>query len=105
MVIVFDLNGTLLDTRALRPALRSIFGRTLQTEQFFTGALQYAMALTLSGEYRPFSDIAVAVLRMEADARNIKLRERDVDKTRAALRSLPPFRDVHGAMRQLRNAG
>lgn len=105
MVIVFDLNGTLLDTRALRPALRSIFGRTLETEQFLTGILQYSMALTLSGEYCPFSDIAVAVLRMEADARKIKLSEHDLNQVRAALRSLPPFRDVPGAMRKLRNAG
>jgi len=105
MVIVFDLNGTLLDTRALKPALRSIFGPTLATEQFVTGVLQYSMALTLSGEYRAFSDIAVAVLRMEADSRKIKLSDRAVDQTRAALRSMPPFRDVPGALRELRNAG
>src|SRR5690349_12967605 len=105
MVIVFDLNGTLLDTGALRPALGSIFGRTLKTEQFLTGVLQYSMALTLSGEYRPFSDIAVAILRMEADARKIKLSERDVNQIRAALRSMPAFRDVPDAMRKLRNAG
>ena len=105
MVIVFDLNGTLLDTRALRPALRSVFGRKFETEQFFTRVLQYSMALTLSGEYRPLIDIAFAVLRMEADARRIKLSERDLNGIRAALSSLPPFRDVPGAMRKLRNAG
>jgi 2-haloacid dehalogenase len=67
MVIVFDLNGTLLDNRAVQPELRSIFGRQLTAEQFFTRILQYSMALSMSGGYSPFSDIALAVLKMEAD--------------------------------------
>lgn len=105
MVIVFDLNGTLLDTRAVRLALRSIFGRKLDSEQFFTRILQYSMALTLAGEYRAFSDIALAVLRMEADAREIELTDTARKRIGTALKSLPPFHEVPGSLRKLRNAG
>jgi len=105
MVIVFDLNGTLLDTRAIRPALQSIFGRKLDSEQFFTRILQYSLALTASGEYLPFSDIGFAVLRMEADARRIGLTDAATKRIGTALKSLPPFNEVRGALRKLRKAG
>jgi 2-haloacid dehalogenase len=105
MVIVFDLNGTLLDIRAVQPELRSIFGRQLTAEQFFTRILQYSMALSMSGGYSPFSDIALAVLKMEADARKIKLTEAGTKRVAAALRSLPAFPEVPGSLRKLRKAG
>jgi 2-haloacid dehalogenase len=104
MVVVFDLNGTLLDNRAIQPVLRSIFGRKLNTEEYFTRILQYSMALSLAGGYRAFSDIAIAVLRMEADARKINLTEADTKRVAVALRKLPPFRDVEGSLRKLQKA-
>lgn len=105
MVIVFDLNGTLLDSRAVKPELRSIFGRKLNTEEFFIRILQYSMAFSLAGKYASFSDIAVAVLGMEADARKIKLTEASSERMKAALRSLPPFREVPCSLRKLRKTG
>lgn len=105
MVIVFDLNGTLLDNRAVQPELRSIFGRRLTAEQFFTRILQYSMALSMSGGYSPFSAIALAVLKMEADARKVNLTEAGTKRIAAALRSLPAFPDVPGALGKLRKAG
>jgi 2-haloacid dehalogenase len=105
MVIVFDMNGTLLDTRAVQPELRSVFGRKLTTEEFFTRILQYSMALSLVGEYRRFSDIGLAVLRMEADAHKVTLSEAGTKRVTAALKSLPAFRDVPRSLRKLRKAG
>ncbi len=104
MVVVFDLNGTLLDNRTVQPALRSVFGRKLTSEEYFTRVLQYSMALTLIGEYRSFSDIALSVLRMEADARGIELSEAGRTRVAAALKSLPAFREVKRSLAQLRKA-
>jgi 2-haloacid dehalogenase len=105
MVVVFDLNGTLLDNRAVKPVLRSIFGRKLGTEEFFTRVLQYSMAYTLAGEYRPFGEIALAVAGMEAEARKIKITEAGKHRLRASLRSLPPFCEVRKSLRKLQKAG
>jgi 2-haloacid dehalogenase len=62
------------------------------------------MALSLVGEYRPFSEIGRAVLKMEADARGINLTEADAQRVGAALRSLPPFREVERSLSQLQKA-
>ncbi|MFL6446671.1 MAG: haloacid dehalogenase type II [Bryobacteraceae bacterium] len=104
MVLVFDLNGTLLDNRAVQPALRSIFGRKLSSEEYFTRVLEYCMAVTLTGQYRSFSDIALAVLGMEADARRVTLTEGSTKRVAADLKSLPAFCDVKHSLRRLRKA-
>ena len=104
MVVVFDLNGTLLDNRAVQPVLRSIFGRKLGAQEFFTRVLQYSMALTLSGEYRALSEIGRAVLEMEAEARQITLTTADKKRVQTALKKLPPFQDVPKSLRRLRKA-
>ncbi len=49
MVIVFDVNGTLLDSRALAPRFRKIFGLRYPAREWFTEVVQYAMATSLSG--------------------------------------------------------
>src|SRR3954452_10610809 len=89
---------------AIPPVLRSIFGRKLNTEEYFTRILQYSMALSLTGGHRAFSEIAIAVLRMEADARKINLTETDAKRLAAALRKLSQFPNVEGSLRKLQKA-
>ncbi len=103
-VVLFDLNGTLLDTAALAPVLRKIFGRKLSVREWFTQVIAYSMASTLAGDYRQFGDIAIAVLKMEANARQIELSGADVEKVQEAMRRLPAFADVKPSLRKLRKA-
>src|SRR4051812_21439022 len=64
MLILFDVNGTLLDSSALKHPIRNIFGRKVSVDDWFTKVLQHAAASTLSDDYRPFGDLAIAVLQM-----------------------------------------
>ena len=104
MVIVFDLNGTLLDLHALAPHIRHIFGRKLTVDAFFTQVIQYSMALTLAGDYQEFGDIAISVLEMAATANNVKLTSSDIEMVRDAMQQLPPFADAKKALRRLQKA-
>lgn len=104
MVILFDVNGTLLDTRALVPQFQRIFGGAYSMEQWFVETVQYAMATTLAGHFREFSEIGGAVLEMAADARGVRLGRGDLDELRKAMQSLPPFPDVAPALQRLRSA-
>jgi 2-haloacid dehalogenase len=104
MVILFDVNGTLLDTSALGPPIRSIFGRKVSLEEWFTRVLQHAAASTLSDDYRPFGDLAIAVLNMTATAHGITPSARQLAKLRSAMETLPPFPDVKRALRRLQKA-
>jgi 2-haloacid dehalogenase len=51
------------------------------------------------------SDIALAVLKMEADAHKVRLSEAGTKRVGAALKSMPPFREVPGSLGKLRKAG
>src|SRR3954465_5760424 len=91
MVVVFDVNGTLLDPRALAPQFRRIFGERYSAREWFNQVVQYSMATTLSGRFQEFGDIAIAVLKMAAAAEGVRLSSGSVQEIREAMQSLPPF--------------
>jgi len=103
--IAFDVNGTLLDVRVLAPLIRKIFGAQYSVEEYFHQIIQYAMATSLAGDYRDFSDIALSVLEMAASARAIAVSPRQQQQIRQALRELPPYPDVKRSLQRLRDAG
>lgn len=105
MVIAFDLNGTLLDTGAIAPELRNIFGNKVTADHFMAEVLKHSMATTLAQDYRPFSDMAANVLEMIATGHGIVLSAAQIEHVRAALLRLPPFPDVIQGLRRLRSAG
>lgn len=104
MVIVFDVNGTLLNPQILEPCLRKIFGRKLTAREWFHHLLQYSMALTLSGDYRPFDQIAAAVLEMDAAAFKVELTPADIERVRRCMKTLPPYPEVKAALRKFGGA-
>ena len=63
------------------------------------------MAATLTGDYREFGDIAIAVLDMRAAAEGLRLKAKDVDPLRNGLKELPAFPEVKSALRRLKKAG
>ena len=104
MVLVFDLNGTLLNSQALDPVLRTIFRGKLKARDWFVEVLQHSMAMSLAGDYRRLDEIAAGVLEMEAAARRIQLDTAGVARVLAALRTLPPFKDVERTLQKLKQA-
>lgn len=104
-VILFDVNGTILDTAALAPVIRKIFGRKLTMREWFTELLQYTMAYTLAGEYREFGDIAVSALHMAAERSGVTLDPEDAAQVLQKMKELPAFPDVPKALRRLHAAG
>jgi len=104
-VLVFDVNETLLDLRALAPDFQNIFGDAAFLDAWFHQVIQYAMGLTLADAYRPFGEVALATLKMIADAEGVEVSD---DEARAMLKkilSLPPHAEVHGALGLLKDAG
>ncbi|HEY1214878.1 MAG TPA: HAD family hydrolase, partial [Bryobacteraceae bacterium] len=104
LVVVFDVNGTLLDIHALARPLRRIFGSRVSVEEWFTKVIQYSMAVSLAADYVKFSEIATTVLEMEAAGNGIGLSKARIEKLQSAMEHLPPFPDVKSSLRKLRNA-
>ena len=72
-VIVFDVNETLPDLQAIRPALDRIFSDPAAMRLWFAGLITYSEALTLAGVYVPFTGIGGELLRMLTAARGITI--------------------------------
>lgn len=105
MVIVFDVNGTLLDTEALAPQLKAIFGTKYTVREWFHEVIEYAMALTLADDYREFGDVAMNVLQMAAEARAVRLRRDAVAALQKRLKHLSAFPDVKRSLARLHKGG
>ena len=104
-VLVFDVNETLLDLRALALDFQTIFGDAAFLDAWFHQVIQYAMGLTLADAYRPFGDVALAALQMMADAEGVDVSEGEARAMLAKIRSLPPHPETQAALTLLKDAG
>ncbi len=104
-VLVFDVNETLLDLKALRP----LFGRLLGDEailgQWFALLLRGSFAATILNHYHDFGVIAADALAMLAQQTGTTLTPADTEAIGQAMRRLPPHPDVPGGLERLQQAG
>ena len=99
MIVLFDLNGTLTDSRAIgEPWDAPTLGLDV-----LDSAAQTAMVDALTGHYRPFSEHVRAAIELHARRRGLDAGRIDQAAQRAA--SLPAFPDAPGALDALRGAG
>jgi 2-haloacid dehalogenase len=99
--VLLDVNGTLLDPRALTASWEGAPGR-LGLSVLDQTVLQ-SMVDTLSGEFRPFTDYIRAALAHRAEL--LGLGEEAVEAGMRAAAALPPYPDAADALARLRVAG
>lgn len=104
-VIVFDVNETLLDMRALDPLFTRIFGVANARQAWFNQALQSAFVTTITGDYVNFTRIWATALEMTAARYGTPLSADDCAAILNGMRTLPPHADVPAALERLRSAG
>ena len=104
-IIVFDVIETMLDTSALEPHFKRVFGDERVLREWFSQLLLYSEVATIAGPYFDFSTIAGAALDMTAASHKVTLSEGDKEQILKAMLSLPPHADVHDALTLLRDAG
>jgi len=104
-LIVFDVNETLLDLRVMEPTFEHIFGDRGAMRLWFANLIMYSAVLTLAECYVPFTDIGSAVMKMLADTRGIRISEADKKELLERFSTMPPYPEVPGALRKLRQAG
>jgi 2-haloacid dehalogenase len=104
-LIVFDVNETLLDLTTLAPTFQRIFGREEQLRLWFTHFILYSAALTVAGQYVPFTRIGAAVLEMLARIQGVRISAADLEELTLRFSTMPPHPEVPGALRRLRAQG
>jgi 2-haloacid dehalogenase len=104
-VIVFDVNETLLDLRALKPQFERVFGDGEVLHQWFGQVLQSALLTVVTGPYSDFGKVGRAALEMVAARRGVDLTDADARAILGGMRTLPPHPDVLPAIQRLKRAG
>src|SRR6516164_4918356 len=101
----FGVNETLLDLETMAPTFERIFRDRSAMRLWFANFILYSAALTVAGQYVPFTDIGGAVMKMLAEARGIKITDADRRELTEKFSTMPPHPEVPAALRKLRVAG
>lgn len=104
-LIVFDVNETLLDLKALDPNFEKFFGSASVRTSWFGQVLRNSLVATITGQYDDFGKIAGAALTMTAQTQNVVLSDEDRTAIMSGIRSLPPHPDVLPGLEKLKTAG
>ena len=104
-IIVFDVNETLLDLTTLEPLFGRVFGDAAALRTWFAQLMLYSEAMTLSGLYTPFSEIAGGALRMVRGTSGVTVTEADLDELSHRIARMPAHPDAAPALDKLRSAG
>ncbi|WP_201548167.1 haloacid dehalogenase type II [Psychrobacter sp. Pi2-1] len=105
LIIVFDVNETLLDIDTLTPLFTRVFGKQRVLREWFAQLVLYSQTMTLSGLYTPFGELGVGALRMVADIRQVTLTDDDINELKERMSALPAHPDAAPALTRLRDAG
>ena len=104
-VLVFDVNETLLDLRALDPHFARVFGDATVRREWFATMLQSALLLTVTGPYFDFGSHFRAALALTAEKRGVTVSEADEKAILGAVRRLPAHPEVRESLARLRDSG
>jgi len=104
-IMVFDVNETLLDIEFMDPIFERIFGDRGFLREWFNQLILYSNAITLSGPYTTFFDLAQGVLRMLGTIHGAKVNASDIDELRTRMLTMPAHPDVVSGLKQLKEAG
>lgn len=104
-VLVFDVNETLLDIESLAPLFGELFGDELMLREWFAQLVMYSMTITLADNYVPFPVLGQGVLRMLGDIYRVDVTDRDTDRLKTALLTMPAHPDAAEGLAALRDNG
>lgn len=101
-VVAFDVIETLMSLEPLRERLTEIGQPPYLLEAWYTRTLRDGMALSATGDFAPFTDVAEAALR---GLTSYTISDEQVAHVMAGFGELPAFPDALPAMTTLTDAG
>ena len=104
-VLVFDVNETLLDLRALDPLFERMFGDAAVRRDWFGLVLRTALSLTIIGAHRDFVSVGAGALRMVGEQHGSAVTEGDLEEVSWVMTHLPAHDDVAPNLARLTTAG
>jgi 2-haloacid dehalogenase len=105
LVILFDVNETLLDMSPLKKKVNEVLGNKEGFRIWFGMLLQYSLVDNSTGSYHEFSAIADATLDMAAKTLGKEIKEQDKKQALALIKQLKAYPDVEKGLSMLKAAG
>ena len=102
--IIFDVNETLLDLSPLKNSINSELGDGA-AEVWFAQLLHYSLVESITDTYHDFSEIAEAVLQMNAKKADLDLTDSEVQEILSPISKLKAYPDVENGLNDLKEAG
>lgn len=103
-IIVFDVNETLLDLRALGPRFEALLPVEFMGE-WFSRMLRNSLVASITGRYAPFDRQGVDALLATAEKAGVEVSKAEAADVIAGMDELPPHPDVIPALERLTAAG
>lgn len=105
LVILFDVNETMLDMTPLKEKVNALMGTKDGFRIWFGMLLQYSLVDNSTGVYHEFPAIADATLDMAAKTLGKKLKEGDKKAALGLIKQLKAYPDVEKGLELLKGAG
>lgn len=105
LVILFDVNETLLDMSPLKKRINTLLGNEDGFRIWFTMLLHYSLVDNSTGTYHDFTAIAEATLDMAAKTLGKKIKEQDKKEALGLIKQLKAYPDVEKGLTMLKAAG
>ncbi len=103
--IVFDVNETLLDLKALDPGFESHFGPGSFRKEWFSEVLKLAFVSSIVGNYSDFGVVGQAALEVLEKRHGRLCSEEQRKNILSTIRKLPPHTDVPEGLETLKKQG
>lgn len=104
-LLAFDVNETLLSLAPLRSRMEEVFGEDPPVGEWFARMLHGSLVANHINRYRPFGAIGVEALLALAERRGVVVSEEHARELVDAMKALPPYPEVYGALERLFDAG
>jgi 2-haloacid dehalogenase len=104
-ILIFDVNETLLDLRALRPHFERAFDDGRVMEEWFSLMLRLSLVATVTRSYRPFDVLGKDALVMTAQKHGVDLDSASIETILCDMLRMPPHSDAIPGLTRLQDAG
>jgi len=104
-LLLFDVNGTLLDTDPMKDAVNKAFQSECAFQQWFSWVLHYSLVENVTGKHHDFSELGKAVMHMTVEAFSRNISKAQQMELVALMKTLPAYPDVAPGLAKLKAAG
>ncbi len=104
-VLLFDVNETLLDVKALGSGFAATFGDADLLPKWFGMLLRYSLEVSVTGDYRSFDELAVGALMTTATSAGKPIAIEEATGLVDAMSQLPAHPDVADGLAGLKAYG